>query len=166
MKRYAALTVVLACGALLLAAGKVAGRDAGTRVRFVPIEIYLDSGQVPLAAYQFELEATAGQVEIVGVENYGASDLIDVKIGVENGETPAFGEAPYYDPQALANDRIIIAAFSTGEALPTGRTRIATIHLQVAGPTEPEYELKLIVAADAEGNEIPAELTLETGEIQ
>lgn len=151
MKRCAVLSLMLVCGALSLAASRVAGRDPGRGVRFVPVEIYLDSGQASLAAYQFELEAAAGQVEIVGVEN---------------GETPAFGEAPYYDPQALANDRIIIAAFSTGDALPTGRTRVATVHLRETGPAEPEYNLKLIVAADAEGNEIPAELTLETGEIQ
>ena len=40
------------------------------------------------------------------------------------------------------------------------------IHLQVTGSTEPEYNLKLIIAADAEGQEIPAELTLQRGEIQ
>ena len=122
---------------------------AQSGVRFAPLHIYLDSGNSSLAAYQFELKAAAGQIKIVGVEG---------------GRHEAFKEAPYYDPAALAKDRIIIAAFSTGSDLPKGRTRIATIHLQIAGDAEPQYELKLIVAADADAKEIPAEITFEKGE--
>jgi hypothetical protein len=118
-------------------------------VRFAPLHIYIDSGNKSLAAYQFELKATAGQIKIVGVEG---------------GQHEAFKEAPYYDPAALAKDRIIIAAFSTGSDLPKGRTRIATIHLQITGDAEPQYELKLIVAADTDAKEIPAEITFEKGE--
>ena len=118
-------------------------------VRFAPLHIYLDSGNRSLAAYQFELKAAAGQIKIVGVEG---------------GRHQAFKEAPYYDPAALAKDRIIIAAFSTGSDLPKGRTRIATIHLQIIGDAEPEYELKLDVAGDADGKEIPAKITFEKGE--
>ena len=122
---------------------------AQSGVRFAPLHIYLDSGNSSLAAYQFELKAAARQIKIVGVEG---------------GEHEAFKEAPYYDPAALAKDRIIIAAFNTGSDLPKGRTQIATIHLQIAGAAEPEYELKLAVAADADGKEIPAEITFEKGE--
>jgi len=62
-------------------------------------------------------------------------------------------------------ERIIIAAFSTGGNLPKGRTQVATIHLQIIGDVEPQYELKLIVvAADADGKEIPAEVTFKKGE--
>jgi len=122
---------------------------AQSGVRFAPLHIYIDSGNSSLAAYQFELKAAAGQIKIVGVEG---------------GQHAAFKEAPYYDPAALAKDRIIIAAFSTGSDLPKGRTRIATIHLQIAGDAEPKYELKLIVAGDAEAKEIPAEITFEKGE--
>jgi hypothetical protein len=120
-----------------------------TSVRFAPLHIYLDSGNRPLAAFQFELKAAAGQIKIVGVEG---------------GQHEAFKEAPYYDPAALANDRIIIAAFNTGQDLPKGRTRIATIHLQIIGDAEPEYELMLTVAADADGEEIPAKISFEKGE--
>jgi hypothetical protein len=119
------------------------------RVRFAPLHIFLDSGNKSLAAYQFELKATAGQIKIVGVEG---------------GQHAAFKEAPYYDPAALANDRIIIAAFNTGRELPKGRTRIATIHLQIIGEAEPDYELKLVVAADADAKEIPAKISFEKGE--
>ncbi|MHC4096148.1 MAG: hypothetical protein ACYSU3_08820, partial [Planctomycetota bacterium] len=67
-------------------------------VRFAPLHIFLDSGNQGLAAFQFELQALTGQIKIVGVEG---------------GEHPVFKKPPYYDPAALANDRIIIAAFST-----------------------------------------------------
>ncbi len=125
------------------------GVPVGGRVRFAPVHVYLDSGDIPLAAYQFELKARTGQIKIVGVEG---------------GEHPAFQEAPYYDPAALMNDRIIIAAFNTGSDLPQGRTRIATIHLQILGDAEPQYELKLVTVADDNGLRIPAELNLQTGE--
>jgi hypothetical protein len=118
-------------------------------VRFAPLHIYIDSGSKSLAAYQFELKATAGQIKIVGVEG---------------GSPKAFKEAPYYDPAALQNNRIIIAAFSTAGNLPKGRTRVAAIHLQIIGQVEPQYELKLIVAADADAKEIPAEISYEKGE--
>jgi hypothetical protein len=126
------------------------------KVRFAQLHIYLDSGNRALAAYQFELKATAGRPALAKA---------DVKIvGVENGEHPAFKEPPYYDPAALANDRIIIAAFSTGKNLPKGRTRVTTIQLQIIGEVEPKYALELTVAGDANGNEIPAEITYEKGE--
>jgi hypothetical protein len=128
------------------------GHDEGAAepsVRFAPLHIYLDSGERSLAAYQFELKAIKGQIEIVGVEG---------------GEHKAFSEAPYYDPAALAQDRIIIAAFNTGRDLPTGRTRITTVHLQIKGDVEPEYELNLTIAGDADGENIPARLTIEEGE--
>ena len=126
------------------------------KVRFASLHIYLDSGSRALAAYQFELKATAGRPALAKA---------GVKIvGVENGEHPAFEEPPYYDPAALAKDRIIIAAFSTDENLPKGRTRITTIQLQIIGDAEPEYELELTVAGDANGNEIPAKITYEKGE--
>lgn len=116
---------------------------------FSPLHIYIDSGHRSLAAYQFELKATTGRIKIVGVEG---------------GQHKAFKEAPYYDPAALAKDRIIIAAFNTGRDLPKERTRIATVHLQIIGEIEPEYKLKLIVAADEEGKEILAKISYEKGE--
>jgi hypothetical protein len=114
------------------------------KVRFVSLPVYIDSGSLTLAAYQFELKTKTGQVKIVGVEN---------------GEHPAFAQPPYYDTAALAKDRIIIAAFNTGKNLPTGRTRVTTLQLQIIGQAEPQYELILTVTADAEGKEIPAKIS-------
>ncbi len=119
--------------------------------RFEPLHIYIDSGDKTLAAFQFELKTVAGEVKIVGVEG---------------GEHRAFAEPAYYDPAALANDRIIIADFNTGEDLPTGCSRIATVHLQIIGELKPEYELELSVAASPHGERIPAEIAFEKGEIK
>ena len=151
MKRYLLLSLIVTCLAVALLAPRVAlaSKVVDAKVRFAPVHVYLDSGDRPLAAYQFELKATKGRIKIVGVEG---------------GTHAAFKEAPYYDPAALMQDRIIIAAFNTGQDLPTGRTRIATLHLQITGDTQPRYKLEPIVAANAEGQEIAADLTLERGE--
>lgn len=147
MKKYMLISMVITSLIIALLHQQVGlALIVQPNVRFVPLHIIIDSGDQALAAYQFELKATAGQIKIVGVEG---------------GEHHAFKEPPYYDPAALANDRIIIAAFNTGSDLPTGRTRIATIHLQIIGDIEPEYELELTVVADADGKEIPAKINIE-----
>jgi hypothetical protein len=143
------VTVCIVAPLLANVPARTAKKPAEDRVRFAPVHVYLDSGDKPLAAYQFELRTRTGRIKIVGVEG---------------GEHPAFKDAPYYDPAALMNDRIIIAAFNTGSDLPHGRTCIATIHLQILGDAEPQYELKLMAVADDNGQEIPAELNLKAGE--
>lgn len=130
------------------AQGPGEGGHAGEKVRFEPVDVYVDSGTAPLAAYQFELKATAGRVAIVGLEG---------------GEHPAFKEAPYYDPAALTKDRVVVAAFSTGHDLPHGRTRVARLHMQVTGEEKPVYAVRLVVAASADGKEIPASVSLGEG---
>ncbi len=140
---------------------------SGQKVRFTAVHIYLDAGDKPLAAYQFELVCSVPvRAYSPGEDNASRRHYErQIKIvGVEGGAHPAFKEAPYYDPAALMNDRIIIAAFNTGSDLPHGRTRIATIHLQILGDAEPQYELKLVTVADDNGQRIPAELNLQTGE--
>ena len=151
MKNAIAIILVCICFMVPVMAQRSEHSDQADeqRVRFAPLHIYLDSGAQPLAAFQFELKATTGLIKIVGVEG---------------GQHPAYQKPPYYDPAALANDRIIIAGFNTGTNLPSGRTRITTLHLQIIGDVEPDYELKLTVAADADGKEIPAEITFEKGE--
>ena len=118
-------------------------------VKFMPLDIFIDSGNNELAAYQFELKTVAGKVKIVGVEG---------------GDSDAFKEPGYYDPAALANNRIIIAAFNTGDDLPSSKTRVARIHLQVIGETEPAFEISLAVAADKNENQIQAEISFLKGE--
>jgi hypothetical protein len=117
-------------------------------VRFVPLHVYIDSGSHSLGAFQFELRTTRGNVKIVGVEN---------------GEHKAYKEAPYYDPAALANNRIKMA-FNTSGELPSGKSRVATLHLMITGSVEPEYKLDLTVSADGDAEEIPAQISFEKGE--
>jgi hypothetical protein len=150
--RTIALIIITCICAIVPVLAQQSGTEYATtqqRVSFVSLGIYIDSGSKSLAAYQFELKTTSGQITIVGVEG---------------GQHPAFSQPPYYDPAALSKDRIIIAAFNTGKDLPTGRTRIATIHLQIIGSTQPEYQLALTVAADSDGKEIPATISFEKGE--
>ena len=147
MKR---LVPVLFLAALLLAVHTGAQEaPAAGAPRFATVDVLVDSKDKPLAAYQFEFAAEAGNVEIVGVEG---------------GEHPAFQGAPYYDPEALSKGRIIVAAFSTARDLPKGRTRVATLHLRIAGAAAPRYVVKLIVAADAEGREISCTIQATEGE--
>jgi hypothetical protein len=135
----------------LLATGVGWGATAqplGPAVRFQAVNVLVDTGDEPLAAYQLDLRAATGIVRIVGIEG---------------GEHPAFADPPYYDPAAIQGDRVIIGAFSTAPAgsLPTGRTRIATIHVRVTGDRQPEYKAELSVAATADGGAIPGRLILD-----
>ena len=123
----------------------------GQPMRFCAVDIYLDSAAAPVAAYQVEFSVTNGVGKIVGIEG---------------GEHQAFRAAPHYDPKAIQNERAIIAAFSLlpANALPIGRTRVATVHLMITGNTEPQLEVRVQVAADTQGNKITAVATLEKKE--
>lgn len=115
--------------------------------RFEPIDVFIEAGEQPLAAYQFEFAAETGDITIVGVEG---------------GEHAAFREAPYYDPKALHQEgRILIATFNTGDDLPAGKTRVARVHVMVTGETEPEYVVRLHVSAAPDGTPIPAVVSCE-----
>jgi len=109
--------------------------------RFRPVQLYIDSGSQPLAAYQVEIVVASGDARIVGIEG---------------GEPPAFRSAPYYDPAALKGGRIIIAAFNTGDQLPSGKVRVATLHMEESGPGTPVYQATLMAAATSNGKPIDA----------
>jgi hypothetical protein len=110
--------------------------DDRPRSPFCYVDVFIDPHGTPLAAYQFELRATSGDVKLVGIEG---------------GEHAAFAKPPYYDAKALLNERIVIAAFNTGaaETLPSGRTRVARLMVRV-GDITPKYETTLQVAASAD----------------
>lgn len=154
------IPVVAALAALFCYAQDVAPQIAGgpdmqieaaesQPVRFAAVDVFLDSGDIPLAAYQFELSAKTGEFLIVGIEG---------------GEHRAFTEPPYYDPAALSRDRVIIAAFNTGDPLPTGKTRVARIHVRLVAEDDPEYVVNLTVAASPEGEPIEADVSIVKGE--
>lgn len=133
---------------LLALATLTAGRlpQDATAVRFAAVDVFVDSGSEPLAAWQVDLRAIAGDVRIAGIEG---------------GDAPAFAEAPFYDPRAMQHEHVILAAFSTrpGAELPAGRTRVARVHVQVTGAIAPHYELRLTTAAGADGRELTAHAT-------
>jgi hypothetical protein len=114
--------------------------------RFEAVGVYIDPHGKPLAAYQFELVAEQGNVELVGIQG---------------GDHPAYVDPPYYDTHALLADRIVVAAFNTGSDLPANKTRIATLMVRVGGNIEPKYNARLQVAASSDAKPIAADLTVE-----
>jgi hypothetical protein len=112
------------------------------------LDVFVDTTDKSLAAYQLEFFAATGDAKIAGIEG---------------GTHPAFATPPYYDPKAMQQDRVILAAFTTdaAAALPVGKTRVATIHLQTLGTDRPEFQIRLQTAADAAGRTITAEATFQ-----
>ena len=117
-----------------------------TAPRFVAVDVYLSVDE-PVAAWQFEF-ADANSVTTV--------------VGVENGDAAAFGDVPYYDRDAVEAgraERVIVADFSLEAKLPSGRVRVATLHLMLDG--EPEFKLTLKTATARDGSPLDATITLE-----
>ena len=141
----AACVLLLLCAAVPFAASAAQG-DAAPR--FVAVDVYLQADR-PVAAWQFEF--SGGNARIVGVEN---------------GDSGAFEGAPYYDREAVQRgtaDRIVVADFSLAarDALPSGRVRIATLHLMLEDAGRPEFDLHLVTAVTHDGAAIDASIALE-----
>ncbi len=124
---------------------------AADSVRFEAIDVFLDSGNQPLAAYQLEVRSDSSGFEIVGIEG---------------GEHSAFRSPPYYDLRAMNNNRVILAAFQTGDDLPSGRSRVARIHVQLLGPGNRTYLTSLMASAGSDGQKIPARLEILRSELK
>ena len=143
----------------LLARAAVPASNTAPAVSFVPVDVYLDTGTKHLGAYQLEISAKNAAI-----------------VGLEGGDAKAFSQAPYYDPAALQQNRIIVASFSTDADLPAGLTRVATLHFMVTGDgvigpgggggKMPAMESKLVVATDADGKQIDAQPLLREGAIR
>lgn len=134
-----------------LVAGSVSGQTnhvGVVAVRFQSIDLFVDSGTRPLAAYQLEFRATAGVVKIVGIEG---------------GDHAAFAKPPVYDPRAMQHERVMLAAFNTARevGLPKGKTRVATVHVQVSGDAKPEYAVTLTTAGTEGGGKIQAQVSMK-----
>jgi hypothetical protein len=145
-----------ALAAFVLSLGLGFARAASAEVTFRPVDVYVDSGETKLAAYQVEIRYDRERVKIVGLEG---------------GETKAFNAAPFYDRAGLDAGRIVIAAFIPEDVdlidAPKGRTRVARLHLQVEGPRGDEavwgMTISLAVAADGEGKRILGRVQLVDG---
>lgn len=110
---------------------------AYAEARFTMVDVVVDSGEQRLAAWQVEVKAEQGDVQIVGVEG-GASRQV-------------YRDPPYYDPAALSGGRIIVASYTTKDA-PAGKVHVARLHLRVEG--EWRVSAKPMAAADEKGKEI------------
>ena len=139
--------VLLTLGSLALPGFAQESAPKPEPVRFRTVDIFVDSTNQPLAAYQIEFAAPAG-AKIVGIEG---------------GEHAAFKEAPFYDPKAMQHERVIIGAFSTAavDKLPTGKTRVATIHLQTTSQQTAQLEVQVKAAATVGGEKIAVHANAE-----
>ena len=147
LRSAGAVQTILLLALVLISFGQPFAQTPATNatpVQFRAVDVFVDTQTAPLAAYQIEFTVASGNAKIVGIEG---------------GEHEAFAEPPFYDPEAMQHERVIIAAFSTDvpEQLPNGRTRVATIHLRVSAGSELKFETKLQTAAGADGRKIHAE---------
>ena len=62
---------------------------------FQAVDVFVDSGAAPLAAYQIEFKSKTGAARIVGIEG--------------GAEATPFNAAPHYDPDAIKQERVVIA---------------------------------------------------------
>lgn len=133
--------VLLLCGAVSIGQSPTAPRPFASR--YEAFDLFIDSGAATLAAYQIDLQA-AGQSVVI--------------VGIEGGEPAPFKQPPYYDPKAMQHERVILAALSTAKAadLPTGRVRVARVHVQITGSVRPDWTCTLVTAGNAAGDKIAA----------
>lgn len=120
---------------------------ADAPVRFTSVDVFIESSE-PVAAWQLEFAASNNAMQVVGVEN---------------GDSRAFDGPPYYDREAVEQgraDRIVIADYSLEDEslLPSGRIRVATVHVMLSGDAEPEFDTRLIVATSYRGSRVNAEI--------
>lgn len=114
--------------------------------RFTYVDLLIDPHGQPLAAWQVEFTADTPGVSLVGVET---------------GESSAYSKRPpYYDPAALAGHRIIVGDYSLDSTLPTTRTRVARLMLEIQGDAKPHYTTHLMAAANPEAQSIPADVSI------
>ncbi|MGQ9589648.1 MAG: hypothetical protein ACUVYA_05055 [Planctomycetota bacterium] len=146
---------MLARGALLFVLAAVSARETGSAggIRFRALDVFVDAGAEALAAYQVEISAESDGHEAMS----GTEPKI---VGVEGGEPEAYASPPYYDPAALQGGRIVLAAFTTADAPPRGRMRVARIHMAEPEGTEVRCSTRLVVAAAPGGSRIEAAVEL------
>lgn len=124
---------IVLCMAFLVLPCKAQNVSHDRSIRFQAADVFMDSGNESLAAYQVEIRYNKKRVKIVGLEG---------------GETGFFEEPPYYDPRGMVQGRIILASFTTEDAkAPKGKGRVARLHLQILGSESPVLTIRLMAAA-------------------
>jgi hypothetical protein len=94
----------------------VEGRKGAKSKRiFASADIIIDTGKETLAGYQLEVNYPRSKVTLVGVEG---------------GSGEGYAPSPKFDSRGLTSGRIILAALAVKDkASPTGRIRVARLHL-------------------------------------
>ncbi|MBK8979494.1 MAG: hypothetical protein IPM29_26640 [Planctomycetes bacterium] len=137
--------------AMLLAAGGPAEPglpDATARGRaqqptFASLDVFADVGAQDLAGWQAELVLAAGLV-----------------VGIEGGDPAAFRDAPRYDPAALHGGRVILAALAQGQEFPSGRVRVARVHVMEQGGDGARWDVRNAVATNVRGERIRVDVQI------
>ncbi|MBI5018591.1 MAG: hypothetical protein HZB55_24310 [Deltaproteobacteria bacterium] len=132
-------TLCLVVAALLTGATARAGGP-----RFRALDVVVDAGTRPLAAYQIELTYDRKAISLVGLE----------------GGDPPFAEAPYYDPRGLTAGRVVVASFTLDRSPPRSAVRVARVHLAERTDGAGEITARVTVAGTVGGARIPASLRL------
>lgn len=140
MKRPPVLLTVL-----FLSTGFARMPPGAGEMRFRALDVIIDTGGRPLAAWQVEIRGEDGASKIVGVEG---------------GEPAPFPGAPYYDPAALQGGKIILAAFTLDENPPAGKIRVARLHLGEPDGEQPAYSARVLAAATRGGERIEVRVEL------
>ncbi len=143
-----ALVMAIVGAGMGSADGEEPGLGPQHAVRFAAYDVVIElpesvGASGGLAAWQVSLRAEGARI-----------------VGIEGGEHRAFAAPPHYDPRAMMNDRAILAAYSTADDLPRGRTRVARVHVRLDGQTAPAWEASLSVATDADGARVEARVSV------
>lgn len=150
MKRRLARRLAVIGGLVALLVFGFAARAARSAevpsTSFRPLSIELTSAE-SIAAYQLEITVASGEASFVGIEG---------------GEAP-FDAPPSYDPEALSETRIILAAFDTAELLPAGTHRVATLHVREVGP-DAVYQVRVLAVANSAAERVTAAATISRDE--
>ena len=118
---------------------------------FAVFDVFVDSGAEHLAAYQLKISDEKAAVKI---------------LSVEGGEHASFAQPPKFDGKAIQRDVIKIAAFSLDarEKLPSGRVRVASLHVEIGPGLTPDWKAVVEAAGGAGGTKISAAVSISKRE--
>jgi hypothetical protein len=118
---------------------------------FAVYDLYIDSGENALAAYQVKIQDKNAAIKV---------------ISVEGGTHPAFREPPFFDPKAIQKNVIKLAAFrlEPTEKLPQGKTHVASLHVALETGAQPNLVVVVEAAAGPSGRKLRVEASISKNE--
>lgn len=118
---------------------------------FAVYDVFLEPHGEPMAAYQLKISDQNSAVKI---------------LSVEGGEHKSYQNPPFFDPKAIQQNVIKLAAFATdpADALPKRKTRVAALHVEINDDLKPRLVVAIEAAARPGGSRIFIEATLSKRE--